>query len=61
MYEKLFYTLFASIFCFYYFQPWSTFIVELPISSTSFNVVRTVVIYTDFSIVAFIFYAKVKN
>ena len=35
--------------------------MELPISSTSFNVVRTVVIYTDFSIVAFIFYAKVKN
>jgi len=30
MYEKLFNTLFASIFWFYFFQPWSTFIVELP-------------------------------
>jgi len=32
MYEKLFNTLFASIFWFYFFQPRSTFIVELPLT-----------------------------
>jgi len=30
MYEKLFDILFASIYQFCFFQPWSTFIIELP-------------------------------
>jgi len=36
MYEKLFNTLFASIFWFYFFQPWSTLIVELPTFKVAF-------------------------